>query len=229
MIIVQAISAIRVFFVVFAAGILAFTIAIMHLLRGCASSSCQTPATSFPDQFYEAISATYFFMSGRYDSVSDDFNSDNWAFHFMMIVYFLFTVIIMLNVLIALINVAFNKDDETWLLVWRKNRLHYIESAERLSHRIPDEITVTGSQKKFTTQPSQNKSERTEKNIPRKWRTGTLILRMDLRTYLTIFLQRRLLLLILRLPRHQLMYHRRQTRIRRHLQRLKLPRTQYRP
>ncbi|KAF9346714.1 hypothetical protein BGX26_001768 [Mortierella sp. AD094] len=100
-IIIQVIYEIRVFFIVFAGAILAFTIAITHLLRGCVSSSCQAPTTSFPSNFYRAISATYFFMGGRYDPINDEFDSNNWAFHTMMIVYFFFTVIIMLNVLIA--------------------------------------------------------------------------------------------------------------------------------
>ncbi|KAF9182965.1 hypothetical protein BGZ51_004336 [Haplosporangium sp. Z 767] len=76
-------------------------------------------------------------MGGRYDSIDDDFNSENWAFHTMMLVYFFFTVILMLNVLIAVINVAFSVGDGTWRLVWLGNRLRYVESAENLTYHIP--------------------------------------------------------------------------------------------
>lgn len=38
---------------------------------------------------------------------------------------------------LALINVAFIKDDDSWRLVWIESRLRIIESAENLSYRIP--------------------------------------------------------------------------------------------
>ncbi|KAG0002382.1 hypothetical protein BGZ65_002685 [Modicella reniformis] len=110
-IIIHIVSKIRVFFLIFATGVLAFTVAILHLLRGCAG--------------------------GVWDPIQNDFKSDNWAFHTMMILYFFFTTILLLNVLIALINVAFSDGEETWLLVWRQNRLRYIEAAEILTYHIP--------------------------------------------------------------------------------------------
>ncbi|KAG0248229.1 hypothetical protein BG011_000329 [Mortierella polycephala] len=54
-----------------------------------------------------------------------------------MSIYFFFTVIVMLNVLIALINVAFAKGDDGWRLSWIESRLRYIESAENMSYHIP--------------------------------------------------------------------------------------------
>lgn len=55
----------------------------------------------FPRNFYSAISSTYFFMGGRYDAIDNQMSMDNWPFHTMMIIYFFFTVILMLNVLIG--------------------------------------------------------------------------------------------------------------------------------
>ncbi|KAI1316122.1 hypothetical protein EDD11_010436 [Mortierella claussenii] len=137
-IIIRIIGEIRVFFVVFACGILAFTIAILHLLRACSFGTCEAlEDVKFPSHFYRAFSATYFFMGGIWDPVSDNFDNDNWAFHTMMIIYFFFTTILLLNVLIALINVAFTAGDETWLLVWIENRLRYVEAAESMTHHIP--------------------------------------------------------------------------------------------
>ncbi|KAF9393357.1 hypothetical protein BGZ94_006788, partial [Podila epigama] len=67
---------------------------------------------------------------GRLDPVSNLFSSGDAGFHIMMVVYFFFTVILMLNVLIALVNVAFTVGDESWRVVWHENRLRYIENAE---------------------------------------------------------------------------------------------------
>ncbi|KAG0366641.1 hypothetical protein BGX24_003611 [Mortierella sp. AD032] len=102
-IIIQILSKIRVFFFIFAGGIIAFTIA----------------------------------NGGRYDPISDDLGTNtNWGLITMMIVFFFFTVILMLNVLIALINVAFTQGDETWRLVWFKNRLSYVARAEDMSYHL---------------------------------------------------------------------------------------------
>ncbi|KAK3841447.1 MAG: hypothetical protein J3R72DRAFT_156265 [Linnemannia gamsii] len=54
-----------------------------------------------------------------------------------MVMFLLTTTVLMMNVLIALINVAFAKGDDAWRLVWIKSRLRHIESAENLSYHIP--------------------------------------------------------------------------------------------
>ncbi|KAF8931706.1 hypothetical protein BGZ58_007465 [Dissophora ornata] len=141
-IIQQAIFEIKVFFFIFGAGIIAFTIAMLHLLHacplgGCDSTNSGTSGSTFPTHVLGALSATYFFMGGRYDPVSDNFNSQDWAFHIMMVIFFFFTVILMLNVLIALINVAFGKGGDDWRLVWVESRIRFIEAAENMSYRIP--------------------------------------------------------------------------------------------
>jgi hypothetical protein len=76
-------------------------------------------------------------MGGVWDPVSDDFKSDNFGFHMMMVLYFFTSVVLMLNVLIALINVAFNKGDDGWRLTWIEWRIRYIEAAENMSYHIP--------------------------------------------------------------------------------------------
>ncbi|KAG0201846.1 hypothetical protein BGX28_005446 [Mortierella sp. GBA30] len=137
-IIQETVAEIRVFFFIFAGGILAFTIATLHLLRACpVLGECGEPTTKFSGHIVGALSATYFFMGGRYDPVNDELDSNDWGFHSMMVIYFFFTVIVMLNVLIALINVAFLRGDENWRLVWIESRLRYIESAENMSYHIP--------------------------------------------------------------------------------------------
>ncbi|KAF9362335.1 hypothetical protein BGX34_006376 [Mortierella sp. NVP85] len=76
-------------------------------------------------------------QGGIWDPVGDEFKTHRWAFHLMMAIYFFFTVIVMLNVLIALINKAYEKGDDGWRLVWIESRLRFIESAENLSYHIP--------------------------------------------------------------------------------------------
>jgi len=61
-IIVRIVGKIQVFFLIFAAGIIAFSIAILHLIRGCPVGVCDTTGIKFSGDFYRAIATTYFFM-----------------------------------------------------------------------------------------------------------------------------------------------------------------------
>ncbi|KAK3828140.1 MAG: hypothetical protein J3Q66DRAFT_434734 [Benniella sp.] len=128
---------IRIFFLIFTSGILAFAIAILHLLRACPVDVCEQTDVKFPLPFYKAISATYFFLGGEWDPVSHEFEEGEWTFFVMMMMFFFFTSILLLNVLIALMNVAFNDGDMTWELVWRESRLRCNEGAETIAYSIP--------------------------------------------------------------------------------------------
>jgi len=136
-IIQQAVTEIRVFFVIFAGGVLAFAIATLHLVHGCAYDGCAHPETDFPFNFLKVVSSVYFFMGGVWDPVSEGIKSDNFGLHVMMALFFFTSVVLMLNVLIALINVAFTKGDDGWRLAWIESRLRYIEAAENMSYHIP--------------------------------------------------------------------------------------------
>ncbi|KAG0334511.1 hypothetical protein BG000_008285 [Podila horticola] len=155
-IVLRIFSEIQVFLAVFALGILFFSLAIEHIVRGRAigdipvvrngtdtsctntSNDTNTDGIVFPRHFLAAITSTFFIIGGRYDPVNDELSGDdNWALHIMILIYFFFTVILMLNVLIALINGGFDKADSDWHLVWLENRLRYVESAENMSYRIP--------------------------------------------------------------------------------------------
>ncbi|KAF9140294.1 hypothetical protein BGX30_006738 [Mortierella sp. GBA39] len=136
-IIIRAIHAIRVFFFVFAGGLLAFSIAIVHLYHVCTSDECSYFTDGFSSNLLRAFSMTYFMMGGNYDPVEKGFSGNNFAFHMMMIVFFFFTVILMLNVLIALINNAIDDGDHTWQLDWLEYRMKYVESAENMTYDIP--------------------------------------------------------------------------------------------
>ncbi|KAF9907220.1 hypothetical protein EC991_011210 [Linnemannia zychae] len=136
-IIIKAISSIRVFFFVFAGGLLGFAIAILHLLHSCIDKDCEAYTEGFSMNMFRGISMTYFMMGGRYDPIANEFSTNNVGFHLMMIVFFFFTVILMLNVLIALINHAIDDGDQTWQLDWLQNRMRFVESAENMTYDIP--------------------------------------------------------------------------------------------
>ncbi|KAG0361305.1 hypothetical protein BC939DRAFT_527754 [Gamsiella multidivaricata] len=151
-IILSIVIKIRVFFAIFALIVLAFTHSFLHLLlaenHDCITTdtngnsisllgTCFKRDTDFPGNFFGAISATYFFMAGRYDPVSKDLDGEDWAFHVMIAIYFFINVILLLNVLIALMNVAFSAGDNDGPLVWLDNRLRSVEAAENLSYAAP--------------------------------------------------------------------------------------------
>ncbi|KAF9902900.1 hypothetical protein EC991_004372 [Linnemannia zychae] len=140
-IIQQAMVEIWIFFMIFAGCIVAFTITLLHLRRSCAYEGCTRGPTEYPRNFLGALSATYFFLGGRYDPVRLELDAnvdEDWAFHIAMFIFLFLTTILMLNVLIALINVAFTKGGDGWRKAWVEARLRYIESAENLSYRIPE-------------------------------------------------------------------------------------------
>ncbi|KAG0057135.1 hypothetical protein BGZ89_001931 [Linnemannia elongata] len=137
----MAVFKMRVFFFIFAAGMVVFTMALIHLVHACPVVECKSDPSpdknEFPRNFFKALSSIYFFMGGRYDPISYKLDSDDWAVHIMMVVFFFFTVILMLNVLVALVNMAFNEVDDSWRVVWIKSRVRFIESAENMSYHIP--------------------------------------------------------------------------------------------
>ncbi|KAG0343767.1 hypothetical protein BG004_005008, partial [Podila humilis] len=138
-IVLQILSDIKLFLAAFAVGITVFALAIEHILRGRNNGAFResNDGITFPFNFLGAVTNTYFIMGGRYDPVSEGLSSDDdVALHLMILIYFFFTVILMLNVLIALINGGYSKGDSDWRLVWLDNRLRYVESAENMSYHI---------------------------------------------------------------------------------------------
>ncbi|KAF9585562.1 hypothetical protein BGW38_001792 [Lunasporangiospora selenospora] len=138
---------IKVFFMVLAASMIFFTIAIVHVIHGAVSDSERPSDASLPKDFLGALSTVYLLMGGWYDPLNKDMYIDgeegimgaykNGLLLLMVMVYFTFSSVLMLNVLIALINSAFVKADDSWRQVWLENRLQYIESAENMSYHIP--------------------------------------------------------------------------------------------
>ncbi|KAF9953189.1 hypothetical protein BGZ72_005614 [Mortierella alpina] len=155
-IIVGIVSDIWIFFVIFFVSNVAFGTAILHLCKSIHNDS----TSKFPANFYLAITSTFFFMAGRFDPISVEFDKGYWELHLMMVLYLFFNIIILVNVLIAIINVAFSSANTHWQLVWQKHRLGFAANAEELvksvsfkapkKHDWPQEIyyTVTPSQRR---------------------------------------------------------------------------------
>ncbi|KAK3821910.1 MAG: hypothetical protein J3Q66DRAFT_158186 [Benniella sp.] len=133
----RALYKVRVFFLFFVTGILAFSIAILHLLRGCPVDSCENNDVKFPQSFYRALSSTYFFMGGVWDPITNEFENGNWKFLVMMALYFFFTNILLLNLIIALMNMSFEDGLGEYESVRRMDILGWVQGAEIMSYWIP--------------------------------------------------------------------------------------------
>ncbi|KAG0308140.1 hypothetical protein BGZ98_008890 [Dissophora globulifera] len=124
---------IGLFLALFAFGVVAFAQVFWFLIYGCLGTECEESTSRFPKNFIEAIFATYFFLGGRYDPVSAEMDSKFSVFHSVMALYYFFTAIILLNVLIGLVNVALVKSIDsgrnTWHLTWLECRIGYVNAA----------------------------------------------------------------------------------------------------
>ncbi|KAF9200554.1 hypothetical protein BGZ49_009197 [Haplosporangium sp. Z 27] len=136
-IIQRAVGEILAFFIIFAVGIATFTIAILHVLHACPVETCSRDSNSqYPTEYFGALTSTFFFMAGRFGPINDELSSQDWGFMVMMIFCYLFTNIVMMNVLISLFSMTFIKGDDCWRLTWIECRMRYIESAENMSYHI---------------------------------------------------------------------------------------------
>ncbi|KAF9361081.1 hypothetical protein BGX26_005948 [Mortierella sp. AD094] len=125
------------FFLIFALFLISFTHALLHLLHtrkyteGCSiDAPCGDYPDGYPTTFPMALSATYFFLAGQWDPVSTSFHSTDASFHIMMAIFFFFTTILLLNILIALMNDAFNESKDQGQLVWLKQWSEVIAEVE---------------------------------------------------------------------------------------------------
>ncbi|KAF9361080.1 hypothetical protein BGX26_005947 [Mortierella sp. AD094] len=140
-------------FTIFGLFIVSFTHALLHLLHtrsykpecidATNANATITNATitsrtchdkdypdGYPTDFLGALSATYFFLAGRYDPVSTSFDNGTASFHVMMVIFFFFTTVLLLNILIALMNDAFNESSNQGQLAWLKQWSEVITDVE---------------------------------------------------------------------------------------------------
>ncbi|KAF9354776.1 hypothetical protein BGX26_007376 [Mortierella sp. AD094] len=122
------------FAAVFGLSLIAFTHAFLHILHtrkdscvtltGTDQTTCETAETKYPQDPFQALLSTFFFVAGIYDPLSNDLNSANanYSFKILLVIYISFTVILLMNLLIAVMNDGFGESrDEgelTWLRQW---------------------------------------------------------------------------------------------------------------
>ncbi|KAF9153820.1 hypothetical protein DFQ26_000438, partial [Actinomortierella ambigua] len=166
-IIIRIMRRIAWFFMIFAFMIIGFTHALVHVLYTSKPEcepdengkvpdkigNCTTKLkveTSYPDQFFLGMSGTLFFLAGRYDFLESNFGSNDSAFHLTMVIFYFFTGLVLLNVLIALMNDAYNQCVQEGQLAWLKQWSKILDEVEtiflrhfqtkRLCHLFPDYI-----------------------------------------------------------------------------------------
>ncbi|KAF8920945.1 hypothetical protein BGZ58_004209, partial [Dissophora ornata] len=124
------------FAVIFAIFIIGFTQALLHMLHTRKEVPCGDNCEGgvfqddYPTNFLSALSATYFFLAGIYDPVSEPMEGGGVSFHIMMTIFFTFTSILFLNILIAVMNDAFNESKEQGEVAWLKQWSEVIADME---------------------------------------------------------------------------------------------------
>ncbi|KAF9960624.1 hypothetical protein BGZ65_011995, partial [Modicella reniformis] len=101
----------RVFWFMLIFGL--FLVAFTHSLLPCTTEPCvDTEDAKLPTGFFRALTATCFFLAGRFDPIDKEFYDGTTGFSFMMVVFYFFSAILLLNILIAHMNDAFNESAE---------------------------------------------------------------------------------------------------------------------
>ncbi|KAF9397145.1 hypothetical protein BGX21_009179 [Mortierella sp. AD011] len=122
------------FLAIFGLSLVAFTHAFLHILHtrkdSCAiltgdnQTACEAAQTEFPQNPFLALLATYFFIAGIYDPLNNDLEpaDPDYSVKILLAIFIAFTVILMMNLLIAIMNDGFSESKEegqlTWLRQW---------------------------------------------------------------------------------------------------------------
>ncbi|KAF9153703.1 hypothetical protein BG015_002831 [Linnemannia schmuckeri] len=138
--ITHGIESIATFLYVYLLGVLGFLTAFLHMIPACPDmASCQNPSILMgdnrPSDFFAAVSGIH--LSGRNGWGGGGLlYSDNWANFVLALIFFLFNIIMFINMAIVLIQDAAKKEgQEQWEQEWFKHRLKFVESAENMSYR----------------------------------------------------------------------------------------------
>ncbi|OAQ28563.1 hypothetical protein K457DRAFT_20118 [Linnemannia elongata AG-77] len=151
-IVVNILLQIPAFFIILAIFILSFAHSINHLTEvNFRASDCQPDAedatepsicnaqrSEFPKNYFQSVSATYFFMTGNYGPVETSLTDGHWTSQLMIGFFFFLTAVLMMNVVIALMNGVYSQAVIAGEQVWLKNRLELVTSAENLTYFLPN-------------------------------------------------------------------------------------------
>ncbi|KAF9164266.1 hypothetical protein DFQ26_001647 [Actinomortierella ambigua] len=128
-IIISITKKIIIFLILFTVLIVGFSHALLYsththeasCVPGSGGCDLAETSTKYPDKFFAAVAATYFFVAGRWDPLDKELDTpSDVAFHVIMIIFLVFTVILLLNVLIAIMNMAYEECREEGELAWLK-------------------------------------------------------------------------------------------------------------
>ncbi|KAG0295181.1 hypothetical protein BGZ96_012377 [Linnemannia gamsii] len=114
---------------------LSILVLLLQLYLACEGDKCP----KLPDDNSAAfltITSTYFMTGGMYGLVDEQIKTGNWILHVIMVT-FLFTVTIMLNILFGMVNHTFSKHDRTPELEWMEDRMVFVTRAENTFRSIP--------------------------------------------------------------------------------------------
>ncbi|KAG0307214.1 hypothetical protein BGZ98_000788 [Dissophora globulifera] len=155
------------FALVFVLFLVGFTHALLHLLHTRKYDDCKTDdpmrpcapedfPDTYPSRFFPALSSTYFFLAGRYDPVNNALDSVVPSVHVMMCIFYTFTAILFLNILIAVMNDAFNDTTkqgqiarlEQWSEIIAEAESIFLDNSRLMnSNYFPDYVFYGGNER----------------------------------------------------------------------------------
>ncbi|KAG0062050.1 hypothetical protein BGZ89_010966 [Linnemannia elongata] len=132
----RALRSVKILIAVFAYILVAYGVVFYYLqYLACEDDKCP----KLPDNnsaAFVSITMTYFMTGGYYGLVDDKVKTGDWILNVIMVT-FLFTVTIMLNILFGMVNHAFGNHDRTSELEWMEDRMFFVMRAENLFRWIP--------------------------------------------------------------------------------------------
>ncbi|KAF9972320.1 hypothetical protein BGZ73_004579 [Actinomortierella ambigua] len=86
--------------------------------------------TKYPHGAMSAFTTTLFFLAGRYDAIGNDFEAADYQFLVLIMGFYFFVVLFLLNVLIALMSDALNRSRKEGEQAWRKQLAEALAEGE---------------------------------------------------------------------------------------------------
>ncbi|KAF9344508.1 hypothetical protein BGX34_005603, partial [Mortierella sp. NVP85] len=117
---------VRWFFMILALFVISFSHALLHLLHTrsydiCEGGVCKDDyPDTYPKNFGRALIATTFFLAGRYEPIGNSLDAGSASLLAMMVVFFTFTSLLILNILIAWMGHAFTQCKEEGKEAWHR-------------------------------------------------------------------------------------------------------------
>ncbi|KAF9354777.1 hypothetical protein BGX26_007377 [Mortierella sp. AD094] len=174
------------FAVIFVLSLVAFTHAFLHIthtrqdrcvdLTGDDLTACRDVESNYPQDPIQAALDSFFFIAGLYDPINNDINwaySPNYSFKFLLVFYIAFTVVMMMNLLIAIMNDAYSESRSEGQLMWLKQWSEVIaeaelflmsQSARESRNFFPDYIYYVGCQRDVEEYKKKESEKRYKEN-----------------------------------------------------------------